>query len=57
VSKLDSKDVLTTDLRYIYRAIDTALSEIEAAVADGLVDESVLIELQEAGQIAEGYLK
>jgi hypothetical protein len=45
------------DLRFVLRAIDSASAEIEAAVADGDVDESVQIDLAEAQSIIEDALK
>lgn len=36
------------DRFFVLRAIDDAMSELEAAVADGLVDEKVLEDLREA---------
>lgn len=44
------------ELKKIFHAIDTARSEIEAAVADGLVDDSVLGECDEACDMLEQYL-
>lgn len=41
------------ELRTIKNAIDTAMSEVEAAVADGDVDESVLYGLDEAMTILD----
>lgn len=51
----DSTDVLNSDLYFIKRAIDSAFAELEAAVADGLVDESVIADLEEALDIIKGY--
>lgn len=45
------------DARYVRGAIDNALSELEAAVADGDVDESVLIGLSDAYEIMNTALK
>lgn len=45
-----------TDLIYVNRSIEDAVSELEAAVADGLVDESVLANLEEALEIVDEYL-
>jgi hypothetical protein len=43
-------------LRQVYDALDTARSEIEAAVADGLVDDRVLAEIDEAADFMEQLL-
>lgn len=45
-----------SDLIFLQRVLDTAFSEIEAAVADGDVDESVLIDLDEALGVLKDYL-
>jgi hypothetical protein len=49
-------EVKRSDLIFLYRVCDTAFSELEAAVADGLVDESVLIEMDESIKTIKGYL-
>jgi hypothetical protein len=58
---VDKKDIAVeirrTDLIYVRRAIDDAIAEVQAGVADGLIDESVLIALDESLNILEGYLK
>lgn len=46
-----------SDLIFLRRALDGAIPELEAAVADGLVDEAVLIELDSAIDVVDGYLK
>ncbi len=56
-NKEEVVETTRADLIYIRRAIDDAVSELEAAVADGLVDESVLIAMDESLNIVEGYLK
>lgn len=48
--------VRLTDIIYIFRSIDTANSELEAAVADGLIKEDVLIDMQEAARIISEYM-
>jgi len=48
---METVEITRSDLRFVLRAIDTALPELEAAVHDGLIDESVLIELSEAQDI------
>lgn len=55
--KQDVVEVTRVNLIYVRRAIDDAIAEIEAAVADGDVDESVLAALDESLHIIEGYLK
>lgn len=55
--KQDVVEVQRINLIYVRRAIDDAVAEIEAAVADGDVDESVLSALDESLHIIEGYLK
>jgi hypothetical protein len=46
-----------SDLIFLHRVIDNVLPELQAAVADGLIDESVLIELDEAFSIVDEYLE
>lgn len=43
-------------LRNVLRAIDNALAEIEAGVADGDIDDSVLYELDEAHELIKKAL-
>lgn len=50
-------EVQRSDLIFLNRVLDTAFSELEAAVADGDVDESVLIDLEEAQNAIKGYLR
>ena len=50
-------EVERTSLIYVRRAVDDAIAEVQAGVADGLIDESVLIALDESLNILEGYLK
>ena len=44
-------------LYYILRSIDGAMAELEAAVADGDVDEVVLIELDTAHSMVQDMIK
>lgn len=53
----DIIEVNKSDLVFLHRALDTAFAEVEAAVADGDVDESVLIDLDDAMNILKEYLK
>lgn len=56
-NKEEVVEVSRINLIYIRRALDDAIAEVEAAVADGDVDESVLSALDESLHIIEGYLK
>lgn len=49
--------VTRSDLIFLQRVLDTAFAELEAAVADGDVDESVLIDLDEGIQAVSEYLR
>ena len=49
-------EVDRSDLIFINRAMDSAFAELEAAVADGSVDESVLIDLEDALLVIKDYL-
>jgi len=49
-------EVTRSDLVYLRRVLDNTLPEVQAAVADGLIDESILIGLDEAIEIVEEYL-
>lgn len=55
VSEVEIK-VPRSDLIFLQRVLDGAFAEIEAAVADGDVDESILIELDEALAVLKDYL-
>lgn len=55
--KMDTVTITKSDLRYILRSLDTGMSEIEAAVADGLIDSSVLIDMDSASNILQDALK
>ena len=55
--KMDTVTITKSDLRYILRSLDTGMSEIEAAVADGLLDSSVLIDMDSASNILQDALK
>lgn len=46
-------EISKSDLRFILRALDTAMSEVEAAVADGLIDSSVLLDMDSAAEIVK----
>jgi hypothetical protein len=46
-----------SDIIFLHRVIDGAYAELEAAVADGDVDESVLIELDEALNCLKEFLQ
>ena len=46
-------EISKSDLRFILRALDTAMSEVEAAVADGLIDSSVLLDMDSATEIVK----
>ncbi len=54
---MKSVELDLVDVRYVRSAIDDALSELEAAVADGDVDESILIGLSDAYEIVNTALK
>lgn len=49
-------EVKRSDLIYLQRVMDSAFSELEAGVADGMIDESVLIELDDALSAVREYL-
>ena len=46
-----------SDLIFLQRVLDGAYAELEAAVADGDVDQSILIELEEAQHAVEEFLQ
>jgi hypothetical protein len=48
--------VSRSDLIYVQRSIDVALSELLAAVADGDVKEEVAFDLERSLEIVEEYL-
>jgi hypothetical protein len=57
IGKEEYAEVLRSDLIFLQRVLDTAFAELEAAVADGDVDESVVIDMDEAMSLVKGYLR
>jgi hypothetical protein len=49
-------NVERSDLIFLLRAIDSAYAEVEAAVSDGDVDESVVLDLEDALELVKEYL-
>lgn len=53
---METIPVKLSDLRRFYKAMDDAASEIEAAVHDGDVDDSILEEMRESLDVMEQML-